>query len=152
MTDMTNPFDLKTAILAKHAQHVVLIHFPIALFLAAVAFDLLGLWTRRQGLLEAAYYNLLGAALSTVPAIGTGLLAWRFQLEGQALKGVLLLHLVFACASGVLIWLVFLIHLRARRRAAPLPAYRLAIEFLGVALVALTGHLGGFLSGVNLPG
>ena len=30
-----NPFDLKTVLLAKHAQHVVLIHFPIALFIAA---------------------------------------------------------------------------------------------------------------------
>ena len=28
---MVNPFDFKTALLAKHAQHVVLIHFPIAL-------------------------------------------------------------------------------------------------------------------------
>jgi len=36
-----NPFDLKTVLLAKHAQHVVLIHFPIALFIAAVAFDLI---------------------------------------------------------------------------------------------------------------
>ncbi len=27
---MINPFDLKTALLAKHAQHVVLVHFPIA--------------------------------------------------------------------------------------------------------------------------
>ena len=35
-----NPFDIKTVLLAKHAQHVVLIHFPIALFTAAVAFDL----------------------------------------------------------------------------------------------------------------
>ena len=35
-----NPFDLSTAILAKHAQHVVLIHFPIALFVTAVVFDL----------------------------------------------------------------------------------------------------------------
>ena len=33
-----------------------------------------------------------------------------------------------------------------------LPSYRLAVEFLAVGLVALTGHLGGFLSGVNLPG
>jgi hypothetical protein len=33
-----------------------------------------------------------------------------------------------------------------------LPNYRLAVEFLGVALVGLTGHLGGFLSGVNGPG
>jgi uncharacterized membrane protein len=29
-------------ILAKHAQHVALIHFPIALFTAAVAFDFFG--------------------------------------------------------------------------------------------------------------
>jgi hypothetical protein len=34
---MINPFDLKTVFLAKHAQHVVLIHFPIALFITAVA-------------------------------------------------------------------------------------------------------------------
>jgi hypothetical protein len=34
-----NPFDIKTLIMAKHAQHVVLIHFPIALFTAPVAFD-----------------------------------------------------------------------------------------------------------------
>ncbi len=31
-----NPFDLRAALLAKHAQHVVLIHFPIALFIAGV--------------------------------------------------------------------------------------------------------------------
>jgi len=40
-----NPFDLKTVLLAKHAQHVVLIHFPIALFIAAVTFDLTAQWT-----------------------------------------------------------------------------------------------------------
>ena len=27
-----NPFDLRTVLLAKHAQHVALIHFPIALY------------------------------------------------------------------------------------------------------------------------
>lgn len=55
-----HPFDLKTVFLAKHAQHVVLIHFPIALFIAAVAFDLIAQWTERQGLADTAYYNLLG--------------------------------------------------------------------------------------------
>ena len=38
---MANPFDLHTVLLAKHAQHVVLIHFPIALFITGVALDLL---------------------------------------------------------------------------------------------------------------
>ena len=33
--------------------------------------------------------------------------------------------------------------------AAALPAYRLAVEAIGVLVVALTGHLGGVLAGVN---
>src|SRR3984957_16985837 len=114
---MTNPFDLKTVLLAKHAQHVVLIHFPIALFVSAVVFDFVAHWTKRRGLEDAAYYNLLAAALSVVPVLATGLLAWRFQLESQKLKGILLLHLVLACVSSGLIGLVWLVHFRARRRA-----------------------------------
>jgi uncharacterized membrane protein len=149
---MINPFDPKTVVLAKHAQHVVLIHFPIALFITAAAFDLVAQWTKRRGLADAAYYNLLVAAISTVPVVATGLLAWRFQLEGQKLKGILLMHLVLACVSTVTIWLAWWIHFRARRRAEILPSYRLAIELLGVGIIALTGHLGGFLSGVNGPG
>jgi len=148
---MVNPFDLKTALLAKHAQHVVLIHFPIALFITAVAFDFIAQWTKRRSLSHAAYYNLLGAAITTVPVLATGLLAWQFQLEGKKLKGILLQHLVLACVSTVMIWLVWWVHFRARRRTVYLPTYRLALELLAVGLVALTGHLGGFLSGVNLP-
>jgi len=147
-----NPFDLKTVLLAKHAQHVVLIHFPIALFIAAVTFDLTAQWTKRRGLADTAYYNLLGAAISTLPVLATGILAWQFQLEGQKLKGILLLHLVLACVSSVMIWVIWWINFRARRRAEALPSYRVAIEFLAVGIVALTGHLGGFLSGVNGPG
>jgi uncharacterized membrane protein len=149
---MVNPFDPKTALLAKHAQHVVLVHFPIALFITAVAFDLIAHWTSRRGLAGAAYYNLLGAAISTLPVLATGILAWQFQLEGQKLKGILLLHLVLACVSVVMIWLVWWMHFRARRRREALPSYRPALEILAVGLVALTAHSGGFLSGVNGPG
>src|SRR5450755_2842773 len=147
-----NPFDPRTALLAKHAQHVVLIHFPIALFITAVMFDVVGRWMKQRGLTTAAYYNLLVAAISTLPVLATGLLAWKFQLEGQKLKGILLEHLILACASTVMIWLVWWVHFRARRRTLSLPSYRLALEFLAVGVLALTGHLGGFLSGVNLPG
>ena len=147
-----HPFDLKTVLLAKHSQHVVLIHFPIALFMVAVLFDSIAQWKKRAVLAETAYDNLLVAALSTVPVLATGLLAWQFQLEGQKLKGILLLHLVLAMISSAMIWLVWWIHFRARRQKAPLPNYRLAIELVAVGVIAVTGHLGGFLSGVNGPG
>ena len=96
-----NPFDPKTVLLAKHAQHVVLIHFPIALFIVGVTFDLLAQWSKRRGLDDAAYYNLLVAAISTVPVVATGILAWQFALEGQKVKGILLLHMVTAAVSTV---------------------------------------------------
>ena len=160
-----NPFDIKSALLARHAQHVVLIHFPIALFLAGAALDFAAHWSRRSSqrlgqqsaqpstagaLAAAAYYNLLLAAWSSVPVVITGLVAWRWQLEGAALKGNLMLHLALGIASSVLIWLTLWVHARARRHPdLPWPAYRWPLELLAVLVVGLTGHIGGFLSGVN---
>jgi uncharacterized membrane protein len=148
-----NPFDLRAALLAKHAQHVVLIHFPVALFLAAVAFDFLARWSRRQTLVLAAYYNLTAAAVMSLPVVATGLLAWRWQLQGPPLSGLLLQHFVMALISTLLIWIVWWCHRRAARapeRAAPV--WRLILEAVAALAVMLTAHLGGFLSGVNAPG
>ena len=61
----------------------MLIHFPIALFIAGVIFDFLAQRAKWRALAEVAYYNLLGAAISVVPVVATGVLAWQFQLEGK---------------------------------------------------------------------
>lgn len=148
---MVNPFDPKTVFLAKHAQHVVLIHFPVALLISAVAFDLLPQRIKRRGMIDAAYYNLLAAAISTVPVLLTGVLAWQFQLEGQEVKGMLLDHFLLGSLASGLIWLIWWVHFRARRQMTPLPTYRIGLECFSVVIVALTAHLGGFLSGVNGP-
>jgi uncharacterized membrane protein len=148
-----NPFDIKSALLARHAQHVVLIHFPIALFLVGVLFDFVAQRTNKAEFVVAARYNLLVAAIASLPVMGTGILAWRWQLEGQHLKGILLLHLVMGSLSSVLIWLVWWLHFRAEREPQRnLSRYRLSIEIVASLIVALTAHLGGFLSGVNGPG
>jgi uncharacterized membrane protein len=74
---MPNPFDLKTVLFARHAQHVVLIHFSIALFIAAVGFDLIAQLTNRRGVSDTVYYNLLSAGISTLSVLVTGILAWQ---------------------------------------------------------------------------
>lgn len=144
-------FDWKAVVLAKHAQHVVLIHFPIALFLAGVLSDWMSVWWKRQAFGAAAFFNLTCAAVSAVPTIATGLLAWQWQLEGQKVKGVLLYHMVCALGSALILWLCWWPHFRANRRGEnSLPSWRLPLEALGVLLITVTGHLGGTLSGVNL--
>jgi uncharacterized membrane protein len=145
-----HPFDIRTVVFAKHAQHVVLIHFPIALFIAGVAFDFLARWKKQSLFAAAASCNLFAAALTTLPVVATGLLAWQWALEGERLKGILLMHLVMGCVSTVLIWVVWLIHRRTQQRQRSVSArHLLLIEALAVAVLAVTGHLGGFLSGVN---
>ena len=146
-------FDIRTVLFAKHAQHVLIIHFPIGLFIIGVLFDFLAQWKKQPLLAAAAYYNLLVAAIATLPVVVTGILAWQWELEGQKVKGILLMHLLMGCVSSVLICLVWFIHRRSRRNQEEvLPGYRLPIEAVAVVIVALTGHLGGFLSGVNGPG
>ena len=145
-----SPFDWRTVLFAKHAQHVVLIHFPIALFVVAVAFDVLALWLNKSAWSEFAYFNLTLASLFAIPTVLTGLAAWQWQLEGQRLKGILLYHLLTASAAASCIWASWWIRFRQRR--APSPArtdLALVVELLGAALVVVAGHLGGFLSGVN---
>jgi uncharacterized membrane protein len=128
----------------------VLIHFPIALFVSGVALDLLSRGRVVSKFAAAAYINLTIAALTVVPAAATGLLAWQFALDGRRLKGLLLLHFAGGTASTVLILMSWWVQRRSRKATSEfLPGYRLAIELLGVAVLGLTAHLGGFLTGVN---
>ncbi len=147
-----NPFDPKAALLARHAQHVVLIHFPIALFMSSFAFDLLALWNGSRSLAKAAYYNLLAAAISAPAAAVTGLLAWQLQLEGAKLRGNLRLHLGLGATSAVLLCLLAWWRQRhERENSSGLALSYWALGFLAVLVIALTGHLGGILSGVEAP-
>jgi uncharacterized membrane protein len=128
----------------------VIIHFPIALFIISVAFDLLAIWKSNPTMAKAAYYNLVAAALTAPIAIATGLTAWQWQLEGARLKGNLLLHLVFALSASGMIWL--LCGWRVRQRKFPQRMPGILYIFLALAtvlLIAIAGHLGGIVSGVE---
>lgn len=136
--------------LAKHAQHVVLVHFPIALFLAGFAFDLMDAWKPRHGFDLVAYCNVAFAGVTAIPTVLTGILAWLWGLEGRRLHGLLLLHLVFGCAAAGLILTSGFLHWMGRRQVSPgWRRLRFGLESLAAATLLAAAHLGGFVSGVN---
>jgi uncharacterized membrane protein len=146
-----NPFDIKAALLQGHAQHPVLVHFPIALFIASAVFEVLAIWRKQPVFAAVAYFNLLGAALSLPFTIATGLGAWQWQLEGAKLKGNLQLHLVCALTSAALIFVLCWMRSRLRGKgSSPNMAY-FTVMVLALMMITLTGHLGGILSGVEAP-
>jgi uncharacterized membrane protein len=146
-----NPFDLKAALLQGHAQHPVIIHFPIALFITSVVFELLGLWRKQPVLAAVAYYNLIGAAITIPFAIATGLGAWRWQLEGATLRGNLRLHFICALTSALLIFLLSWMRSRLRAKGVPPRIAYFTVTVVALMVITLTGHLGGILSGVETP-
>ena len=151
LTASVNPFDVKAALLAGHAQHPVIIHFPIALFIASVVFDLLAVWRKQPMFAVVAYYNLLGAALTIPIAIATGLGAWQWQLEGATIKGNLRLHMICAVTSALLIFLLSWMRSRVRSKGSSLSIGYWALTLIALVVITLTGHLGGILSGVETP-
>lgn len=147
-----NPFDLKSVLFAKHAQHVALVHFPIALIFVGAAFDLLSQRKQDLVMLRAAYFTVIAAAIAAVPTIVTGILAWQLQFEGKVLRGNLKLHLLLALVSSALIWIVCGLHVVQQRKPRAIPlGVRLTVEAIAVALTLVTAHVGGFVSGVNSP-
>src|SRR5215813_7271037 len=109
---MQSPFDPRTVLFAKHAQHVVLVHFPIGLCLTSVIFEVLGKWRSNAALISASYYNQLSAAIASIPVVATGLLAWHFQLEMATLEGDLLMHWSFGVTTSLLMWSVVALYRR----------------------------------------
>ena len=79
----------------------------------------------------------------------TGILAWHFQLEGARLKGNLLMHLIFGWLATLLMWTVVFLYRRTESRWVKI---RYAVQFVTAIVISITGHLGGFVSGVNGAG
>lgn len=146
-----NPFDVKAALLQGHAQHPVLVHFPIALFIASAVFEVLAIWRKQPVFAAVAYFNLFGAALSLPFTIATGLGAWRWQLEGAKLKGNLQLHLVCALTSAALILILWWKRSRLHAMQKQPGAGYFVVLAVGLAMITLTGHLGGIVSGLETP-
>jgi uncharacterized membrane protein len=127
--------------------HVLLVHFPIALTLAAAAADILWVWRRKDFYRQAGFYCLLLAAASAIPTVFTG----DQHLDAQQYTGVMaqigethgdmgMITLGLVAAAAVV---------RAVRKNRPrrwwLAGYVVLIAAAAV-MVSITAHWGGKLT------
>ena len=127
--------------------HVILVHFPIALALAAVLGDVLWIIWRKDFFRGAAFYCLLLAAVAAIPTVITG----DMHLDDKGYTGEYLSlaekHQDFGIASMCVLLAAGLV--RAVRRNRPtgwwLGAYVVLIVAIA-ALISITGYYGGDLS------
>jgi uncharacterized membrane protein len=72
------------ALTEVHPTHPMLVHFPIALTGAAFLFILLAYWRNNSSLEQAAFANIILAALGTIAAGITGVMDNARNYEGDA--------------------------------------------------------------------
>lgn len=91
------------AITELHPTHPMIVHFPIGLTGAAFLFILLAWWRKSDSLEKAAFYNLILAALSVIPAGITGIISNNVDYGGNAANAgvkIVLGIALFALAAG----------------------------------------------------
>jgi uncharacterized membrane protein len=124
-----------------HPIHPMLIVFPLGLFIAAVIFDVIALFTENATLSTVAYWNILGGIVGGLAAAVFGAIDWLAIPSGTRAKSIGLWH-----GLGNVV-VVMLFGLSWLMRNPPMPPNTMAVGLgvLGVALGGVTGWLGGEL-------
>lgn len=125
--------------------HPLVVHLPIALILVSGLLELLGWWTKRELLQNAARINLVLGALSAIVAAPLGWAAAAYT-RFPGMEDTLFWHrwsgttlTVLAVVAATLIWA------NHRRPNPKLEGGYRAFLIVLCLLVAITGHLGGSL-------
>jgi uncharacterized membrane protein len=128
-------------------QHVAIIHFPIALAIAAALAEVLALITRKPAFTHAARFCIVIAALGAIAAVITGWIKFGAEIKEVAvasIRNTLEIHRALGIVAGIVIVAAAVLSEAGRigRNKWVLLAYRLAL-LAAVVLVAFTGYYGG---------
>ncbi|MEI7835361.1 MAG: DUF2231 domain-containing protein [Planctomycetota bacterium] len=127
--------------------HLLILHFPIAMILAAVMADALWLWLRKPIFRESGCWCIVVGAAAAIPTVITGFLF----LDGMTLSGEMAelgeTHETLGVITMSLALAAAAIRLAARNRLAGRWAYVYAVLVAAAAIfVGLAGHWGGMLA------
>jgi uncharacterized membrane protein len=126
-----------------HPVHPMLIVFPLGLFISAVVFDVVRLWSGNDTLAAVSFWNIAGGILGGLLAAVFGLIDWLAIPSGTRAKRIGLVHGV---GNVVVVGLFALsLWLRALESGYVPSTAALVLAIMGFALGGVTGWLGGEL-------
>jgi uncharacterized membrane protein len=125
-----------------HPIHPILITIPLGLFVAAVVFDLLALFTGNDIFAQVAFWNMAGGLLGGLVAAIPGAIDWANIPSGTRAKRIGSLHGL----GNVAVLALFAVAWWLRRDAPDVVATApFVLELVAIGLATVTGWLGGEL-------
>jgi uncharacterized membrane protein len=124
--------------------HPLLVHFTIALFTASVAFDILGILTKRESLKAAGWWNLLLAAAAAIVTVITGLFAANTLPHAEEIHELMGIHETLGLIVLGLILVLFIWRgLNHGSVPARLAGVFVLMGIVGVGMMWVGAHYGG---------
>jgi uncharacterized membrane protein len=139
---MLSPKDILQGKRLGHPLHPALVHIPLALWPASLVFDLLAEVRPSPVLFHTAFWCLVAGTLTAVPAVPTGLADWWGIHPGRPARKLGIYHMTLNLLVLALCSINILLRWRWLYRDCPAPL-ELAFNILSVALLAVSGYLGG---------
>jgi uncharacterized membrane protein len=129
-----------------HPLHPIFAHLPMALWPAALVFDLLVFFgAGGNPMVRTAFFAILGGLIAALPAVPAGVIDWgEIKKERPAWK-LGLYHMMLNLLATILWAINFGLRLGTFREAAEITAAQLTLSVLGTLIVVVSGYLGGLM-------
>lgn len=137
-----------------HPLHPALVHIPTALWPAALLFDLL---SQNEGselpYAQLAFWALFAGLLVALAAIPAGIADWADIRREKPAWRLALYHMLLNVTVFVIQLANWLLRLDSYPRGGPVPGLNLGLSTAAVALLLVSGYLGGrmiYAYGINI--
>ena len=124
--------------------HPMVVHFPVAFYLGAIAFDVMSRITPNPGLVLGGTYLLVGAFLGTLLAAPLGLIDWAGMVSGSSKKRLATRHMIAQLVAAAFFIVAFVMRW-PDRAASQAEISWIVIEGVGYLVLIVGQHLGGLL-------
>lgn len=130
--------------IAGHPLHPALVHFPLALWFAAIFSDLVGWWLADPFWWRMGYWCLTFGTAAALPAIVTGFLDYVALPPKDTSFNVATAHMMVMLSAATAFGASWMLRTQAGVAVAP-SALAWALALIGAGLLAVGGWLGGTL-------
>jgi uncharacterized membrane protein len=127
-----------------HPSHPMFVHFPVALYLAVLVFDVMTRINPNAALVRAGTYLMIGGIVGTAFAAITGLVDWWGMVRGSSKRRLATRHMLFQLAAAVFFAATFALRWR-NRDVAQAEITWIVLEAIGYAILAVGQWMGGIL-------
>lgn len=128
----------------RHPLHPLLIHFPIALLLLSLVFDLSAYIRPSETFVAAALYTMGAGIVMALIAAGPGLIDWLDIRSDHPAKRIGIYHMVLNLTVVALYIVNFLVRYNGPIESRPsiLP---FLLSLIGIGILGVSGYLGGMM-------